>query len=146
MAAAARLRCKLLEDDEKRVYTKERKKNDAKKSTEERSEKHWLNVQRQGESRLPSLPILEGSFEHEGATASKEPSAQSLKERRRNKLPGVRGQDSRSNVEKKNSNKIKGGSGREREAFTVWCTAGAHCAASAATWDGTSPNRRAAWH
>lgn len=46
LVAAARLRCGILEDDERKRCTlkKKKKKKDAKKSTKECYEKHWLNV------------------------------------------------------------------------------------------------------
>lgn len=100
-------------------------------------------VQRQGESRLPSLPILEGSLNTRVPPHPRSHVPRVGKERWRNKLPGARSKWSQQHRKKKK--KIKRWIGK-REAFTVWCTADAHCAASAATWDGTSPSRRAAWH
>lgn len=142
LVAAARLRCGILENDERKRCTLKKK---GCQEVNQRVLREALAecVQRQGESRLPSLPILEGSLNTRVPPHPRSHVPRVGKERWRNKLPGARSKWSQQHRKKKK--KIKRWIGK-REAFTVWCTADAHCAASAATWDGTSPSRRAAWH
>lgn len=89
LVAAARLRCELLEDDERKGCTRKKKRC---QEVNQRALQEALAecVQRQGESRLLSLPILEGSLNTRVPPHPRSQVPRVGKERWRNKLPGAR--------------------------------------------------------
>lgn len=109
LVAAARLRCGILEDDERKRCTLKKKKKKGCQEVNQRVLREALAecVQRQGESRLPSLPILEGSLNTRVPPHPRSHVPRVGKERWRNKLPGARSKWSQQHRKKK---KLKGGS------------------------------------